>query len=47
MVFIAAGTDCVAAAEYLQDLHARLHNTTGELGLALEQLEKLTASAVL
>lgn len=38
-----ADTDCVAAAEYLQDLHAQLHTTTGELELALERLEKLGA----
>lgn len=36
-----ADTDCIAAAEYLEDLHAKLHNTTAELELALERLEKL------
>lgn len=36
-----ADTDCLAAAGYIEELHARLHNTTGELELALERLEKL------
>jgi hypothetical protein len=38
-----ADTDCIAAGEYIEDLHARLHNTTAELETALERLEKLGA----
>ena len=36
-----ADTDCIAAAAHLADLHTRLHNTIGELQLALERLAKV------
>ena len=36
-----ADTDCNSAADMLEDLHARLHNTIAELELTLERLAKL------
>jgi hypothetical protein len=38
-----ADTDCVAAAGYLEDLHARLHNAMGELEASEERLATLGA----
>lgn len=33
--------DCIAAAEMLEDLHSRLHNTTGELETTQDRIAKL------